>query len=155
MVRAGRGGKYIEEFEKGYVAIGWKALGNLNQYKSKQHLKEKYIEVWGNEKPAKTANALAMVEKFRDAMQVDDFAISYNSKTREYLFGKISGSYRYEEGIVSDYPQLRPVNWVGKVSRDRLTQKARNSLSATLSLFSVRQDIVGEFQAILESKSLD
>lgn len=33
MIRTGRGGTYIEDFEsKGYVAIGWAMLGDLTQY---------------------------------------------------------------------------------------------------------------------------
>jgi len=31
MVRAGGGGKYIEDFEAGYVAVGWSKLGDLTR----------------------------------------------------------------------------------------------------------------------------
>jgi len=34
MIRAGRGGKLIEDFETGYISIGWNEVGDLNQFKS-------------------------------------------------------------------------------------------------------------------------
>ncbi|WOG27879.1 hypothetical protein [Endozoicomonas sp. 8E] len=33
MIRAGMGGQYFEDFERGYLAIGWNDLGDLNQLK--------------------------------------------------------------------------------------------------------------------------
>lgn len=66
MIRAGRSGIYIEDFEKGYAAIGWSQLGDLTQYPNNGSLRQKYIEVYGNAKPSATVNAVAMILKFRD-----------------------------------------------------------------------------------------
>ena len=85
MVRAGRGGIYIEDFEKGYVAIGWSNLGDLSQYTDSDQLRDKYIEAFGNEKPSATNNAIAMILKFRDKIKTGDHLVSYNPETREYL----------------------------------------------------------------------
>lgn len=153
MVRAGRGGIYIEDFEKGYTAIGWSQLGDLTQYSKSDSLRQKYIEVYGNDKPSATANAVAMILKFRDQITAGDHIVSYNPETREYLVGIDKGQYLYQPGTVGDYANLRAVKWLGKVSRDQLPQKAKNSLGSTLTLFSINQEIIDTFIAVLEHKS--
>lgn len=153
MIRAGRGGIYIEDFEKGYTAIGWSQLGDLTQYSKSDSLRQKYIEVYGNDKPSATANAVAMILKFRDQITAGDHIVSYNPETREYLVGIDKGEYIYQPGTVGDYANLRVVNWLGKVSRDQLPQKAKNSLGSTLTLFSINQEIIETFIAVLEGKS--
>lgn len=152
MVRAGRGGIYSEEFEKGYVAIGWSVLGDLTQYKTGASLREKYLEVLGNEKPSATNNAIAMILKFRDQIQKGDYVISYNPETREYLVGRDKGRYLYQPDTVGEYANLRTVDWIGKVSRDALSQKSRNSLGSILTLFSVKEAVIDEFIAVLDGK---
>jgi restriction system protein len=152
MVRAGRGGIYSEDFEKGYVAIGWSELGDLTQYKSDASLREKYLTTYVNEKPGATANAIAMILKFRDQIKAGDYLISYNPETRDYLIGRDKGEYKYQPSIVGDYANLRTVDWLGKVSRDALSQKSRNVLGSTLTLFSVNQSIVDEFLGVLSGK---
>jgi restriction system protein len=152
MVRAGRGGIYSEEFAKGYVAIGWSLLGDLTQYKSDDSLREKYLSTYVNQKPGATANAIAMILKFRDQIKANDYLVSYNSETREYLIGRDKGEYKYEQGVIGDYPNLRTVNWIDTVGRDSLSQKSRNSLGSTLTLFSINQSVVDELLAVLEGK---
>lgn len=155
MIRAGRGGIHIEDFEKGYAAIGWSQLGDLTQYPSNDSLRAKYIEIYGNDKPSATANAVAMILKFRDQITAGDHIVSYNPETREYLIGVDKGEYLYLPGTVGDYANLRTVEWLGKVSRDQLPQKAKNSLGSTLTLFSINQEIIDTFIAVLEGKAPD
>ena len=154
MVRAGRGGIYSEDFEKGYVAIGWQLLGDLNAYKGADDLREKYIATYGKEKPAKIANAVAMMLKFRDQIKAGDYIVSYNPETRQYLFGRDKGHYQFSTDIIDDYPNTRTVDWLGKVDRDALSQKSKNSLGSTLTLFSIKPAVLDEFLAILEGKPL-
>ena len=153
MIRAGRGGIYIEDFEKGFAAIGWSQLGDLTQYPSNDSLRAKFIEIYGNDKPSATANAIAMILKFRDQISAGDHIVSYNPETREYLLGVDQGEYLYQPDTVGSYANLRKVQWLGKVSRDKLPQKAKNSLGSTLTLFSLNQDIIDAFVSILEGKA--
>jgi len=150
MVRAGRGGIYSEDFEKGLVAIGWSQLGDLAQYTANGSLREKYIAIYGNDKPARTSNAVAMVLKFRDQIKAGDIVVSYNPETREYIVGNDLGEYFYQEGDVGDYPNLRKVKWLGKVSRDALSQKSRNSLGSVLTLFSLKASVADELLTVLK-----
>jgi len=141
MVRAGRGGVYFEDFEQGYVAIGWSKLGDLSQYATEIDLRDKYIEIFGNEKPSATNNAIAMILKFRDQIEAGDYLVSYNPETREYLLGRDKGEYLFQPGTIGEYANLRKVEWLGKIPRDNLLQKSKNSLGSTLTLFSINQSI--------------
>jgi len=153
MVRAGRSGIYSDDFKDGgFVAIGWSELGDLTQYKSDKSLREKYLTIYVNEKPGATANALAMILKFRNQIKANDYLISYNPETREYLVGRDEGEYKFQPGTVGDYANLRFVDWLGTVSRDALSQKTRNSLGSTLTLFSISQAVIDEILAILDGK---
>lgn len=153
MVRAGRGGIYSEDFEKGFVAIGWPELGDLSQYKTDTRLREQYLSLYPNEKPGAVGNAVAMILKFRDQIKAGDYVVSYNPETREYLIGKDKGEYRYQPDTIGEFAHLRPISWLGKVSRDALSQKSRNSLGSVLTLFSINPPIMAEFINALEGKT--
>src|SRR5690554_7943543 len=83
MIRAGNGGRYFDDFkDNDCVAIGWNSLGDLRDYKSPEALKEAYIQYFGNAKPGRTANALAMIRKFRDDIRQGETLITYSQEHR-------------------------------------------------------------------------
>jgi hypothetical protein len=49
MVRAGEGGYLAEEFARGYVAIGWKELGDLNAVKTQDEIRALYEQTFPND----------------------------------------------------------------------------------------------------------
>jgi len=155
MIRAGRAGKFFEEFEEGnYVSIGWNTLGTLNQYSDKESIKTAYIETYGNEKPSRTGNAVAMIRKFKDEIKKNDLVISYSPEQREYIIGRDLGQYVYKENAEDEYAQRRKVSWIGKIARDKFSQKSKNTLGSVLTLFSLNSEVVEEILAILEGKVL-
>lgn len=150
MIRAGRGGTYIEDFEtKGYAAVGWARLGDLSQYPNAEAIREAYLREFAQAKPQAMANAVAMIVKFRDHIKQGDTIVSYDTETRQYLVGEDQGQYIYKPEEVGDYPNLRVVDWQGRVNRDALSQAAKNSLGSTLTLFSVSDDVIAEMRAAL------
>lgn len=50
---------------------------------------------------------------------------------------------------IGDYPQLRVVNWQGKVDRDSLSQTTKNSSGSVLTLCSISDDVIAEMLAAL------
>ncbi|MGI9280508.1 MAG: restriction endonuclease [Endozoicomonas sp.] len=155
MIRAGRGGQYFEDFERGYVAIGWNDLGDLNQLKELSALREAYISLYDDSKPNRTSNAVHMLRKFRDEIKKGDLVTSYSPELREYLIGEDLGEYVYLDNgqLVGDYANARKVRWLGKISRDLLSQATRNSLGSTLTLFSLSDGVCQELLSVLEGKS--
>lgn len=46
MVRAGEGGHLIKEFAKGFVAIGWKALGDMTNVTDLESIRKRYVKAY-------------------------------------------------------------------------------------------------------------
>jgi len=155
MIRAGRGGKFFEGFEEGnYVAIGWNSLGSLKQYPDKEAIREAYIKTYGNEKPSKTSNAVAMIRKFKFEIKKDDYIITYSPERREYKIGLDLGSYVYKNDAEDEYAQTRKVKWLGVIHRDKLTQKSKNTLGSVLTLFALNTEVLEELITILDGKEI-
>ena len=152
MVRAGEGGYLIDEFARGYVAIGWQAMGDMSSIQSQDEMREKYIKAYPDNKIGMVGNAAAMAYKFCRLIQKGDKVISYDPQTREYLVGDITSDYQFNPGVIGDFPHIRSVSGVGRVPRDSLSVTARNSLGSTLTLFAVNEDVWVEIETVLSGK---
>ena len=118
MVRAGEKAYYYSEFiDKNIVGIGWKDLGNLkdvdNMDKLRALMAEKY-PLYGKQKLNN-----GQVKKLLFDMKINDYVITYNSDERVYSIGIVKSDYIYNENI--NFPNIRNVEWKGKVSRDILS----------------------------------
>jgi restriction system protein len=88
---------------------------------------------------------------FRFTREIDkgDYVLTYLKAEREYLVGTVTGPYQYRpEAFDADYPHVRPVDWLGKVSRDDFTAPARNSMGSTLTVFSL-DDYANEIERLI------
>lgn len=156
MVRAGEGGRLVSEFDSANcVAIGWQEMGDLSRFKSLGELKSEVTRVYPGDHPSKAANAAAMLWKFKEEMSVGDDVVTYNPIQREYLVGKIKGDYRYNDSVLSDYNQIRDVEWSGKVSRDHLTAAAKNTLGSVLTLFEPGIEVLEQLRKALGGQPID
>ena len=145
MVRAGRGGRLFQQFlEENFVAVGWNLLAPLDQHQDKAAIKAAYIRNYGNDKPGKTGNSVAMIDKFIN-IKKDDYVVTYDTKTRNYLVGKDLGKYLFFDSNADDYRNIRKVKWLGRVNRDSLSDDAQRSLTSVLTLFALKPVIVREF----------
>lgn len=150
MVRAGRGGHLFQQFmEESFVAIGWNLLAPLDQYQDKKAIKNAYIENYGNDKPSKTGNSVAMIDKFL-SIQTGDCIVTYEPRMRRYLVGKDLGQYQHLVNCSDSYQNIRRVEWLGRVNRDYLSEHSQRSLTSVLTLFKLREEIVNEFVSSLE-----
>lgn len=146
MVRSS-GGDLIDDFEKGYVGIGFGATGDLSDAVTTEAIRTRYVRANPDEKPGAVHNAVAMLRKFRSVMQIGDNVVTYDPSTRRYLLGTVDSDYIYRTGVVARLGHLRKVRWAGEVSRDVLRVPSRNSLGSTLTLFAVASDVWEELLA--------
>ena len=149
MVRAGERGYLAKEFARGFIAIGYQALGDMTALKEQDVIRRKYIESYPEARKGEIANQIAMFYKFRTVLAVNDSVITYDPESRDYLIGKVISDYYYKPGEVPDYSHVRKVKWEGKVSRDSLTASSRNSLGSTLTLFTVNEDVWADINSVL------
>ncbi len=77
MVRAGQHSRLIEEFSKGYVAIGWHEMGDMGSITSIDQMREEYVRRYPDGKPGGVANAIAMAFKFTKVIAKGDQVITY------------------------------------------------------------------------------
>lgn len=149
MVRAGEDAYLVDDFEKGFVAIGWNDVGDLSKVKTLETIKGLYAEKRPNEKPGKVASAAGMLHKFSNVIKEDDFVITYDPIKREYLIGVVLSDYYYKEGEIRDYAHVRRVTWQRRVSRDALKPQSRNSLGSISTLFTVTPEAWDDIQRAL------
>lgn len=152
MIRAGEGGHLIDDFAKGFAAIGWRSLGDLTKTPQREAIRALYACAYANEKPGKESNAIAMIFKFRTTLQSGHNVVTYDPTKREYLVGTIESDYFFDTSVMEGYPHLRKVAWTGRVSRDLLTVSARNSLGGALTLFGIDDDAWGSIEDALSGK---
>jgi restriction system protein len=141
MVRAGEGGEIIDAFARGFVAVGWQELGDLTYASTREAIRVRYSKAYPTDKPGKAAGAVAMLFKFRSAMQRGENVVSYDPGSREYLVGTIDSDYLYNSKLIPGYPHIRKANWEARVDRDLLPVSSRNSLGSTLTVFTINEDV--------------
>ena len=142
MVRAGRGGAFVEDFVEGnFVSIGFPNAGEVGSPVNKKEL----IATMQKKNPnGKFGMAASQLKRFFDDIKVGDAVITYDPGQRLYFVGKITSDVK---NIEHDLSRAREVAWSGQIARDSLKQSTRNSLGAISTLFSVRGEAAADVHA--------
>lgn len=132
VVRAGKGGRYANEFEElGLVGIGFKPVGSV-QGMDREALFEYVRELIGS----KGGNVAGQIHRFANGMAVGDLVAVPDGGTRELLYGKVTDPYEYRsEAPVAHYHHIRRVEWLGRRNRDDLPDRILFSLGSLLTVF--------------------
>ncbi len=153
MVRAGEHGVLIDEFsERGVVAIGWEELGDLTEIRDLETMRTRVRQTYPDQSGATNLLTAGVLHKFRSVISVGDGVISYGPGTREYLVGRVTGEYRYDPAVIEQYPNMRDVQWQGRVSRDVLSPSVRNSLGSSITIFEPGPDAQHELESALRGE---
>lgn len=140
MVRAGDNNELIPKWQTQQVAsIGWAELGDPKQFSSRDKLIEKAHSVYAEEKPGTRLSWAGQVWRFYREIKVNDRVITYSKETREYIIGIVTKVHQYRPDVIDPYyPNVISVSWESKkISRDLLSQGAKNSLGGILTVFRV------------------
>jgi restriction system protein len=149
MVRSAAGGRLADEcVEKKVVAIGWDRVGDLSPFTDKNSVRESLRQYWPNASEGNELSSASQLLRFRDELEVGDRVITYDSSSRTYHLGTISGEYSYSPSTIEGYPNVRKVKWEGTVDRDKLSISSKNSLGSTLTLFKVSEDAAEELERL-------
>lgn len=150
MVRAGEGGYLVDDFERAScVAVGWGEVGDFTPIRSLEEMRRRVATSYPDMNPGALPGSANMAFKFKDAIKRGDRVVSYDPIKREYLVGTVVGEYEYAPNRVRDYPNVRRVEWQGRVGRDALSVSTRNTLGAIQTLFDPGQDVLTELDAAL------
>lgn len=153
MVRAGEAGRIVADFERlNVVAVGWSAVGDLTQFASVDAIRTAVTRAYPDSKPGNVIISGSTLMKFRSAFSQGDRVVTYDPPAREYLLGTVSGEYAFRPGLIPEYPHTRPIRWSGRVSRDRLSASAKNTLGSIVTLFQPSDEALAELETLLSGK---
>lgn len=109
MFGAGKGSNMWDEFyNKGIMGINWDELGDLKQYSTKESIKEKMKEVYGQNSNYKMAGHAT----WQFAYEINIGDIVYVKKGVDKLIGRgiVTSDYIYDSSR-EEYLHIRTVNW--------------------------------------------
>jgi restriction system protein len=153
MVRAGNQNELINFFvDESLVAIGWKGLGNLSEYPSREQIKELYRETYPDHSKNRVAVNAGQLYRFAHVMEDEDRILTYDKSSRTYYYGQIENSYRWSPDNSDEYPHVRSVDWQGEISRDEFSTPIKNTLGSTLTVFSLDEHL-DKIESVLTGKS--
>jgi len=128
-------------YDEGYIAIGWRGLGDIRDYLSKEEFK-RALEADFNIRRGAIPVYAGLLNRFVREMNAGDIVI-YPSKTdRQICIGKITGDSFYDSSAETEYPNCRKVEWIKKFPRSDFSQSALNEIGSALTLFKVKNHCV-------------
>lgn len=109
----GEGAEKWEEFYKdGIMALGWGEIGDLETFASKDEMKQKMKEVYGNDSSYK--NSAHATWQFSHEMKAGDIVLVKKGRTEIIGRGTVVSDYGYDENRVDNYKNIRQVRWTHK-----------------------------------------
>jgi restriction system protein len=140
VVKAGEGSEVVDQVESAdVVAIGWQEMGDCSDLQTREDFKRVYREAYPEDTSASRIGLQAgQVYRFVREVSEGDIVMTPDSPQRELLMGRIAGDYRYDPNAIGErYPQVRPVEWVRRISRDDLTPGLASVVTSWLTIFAV------------------
>lgn len=125
--------------EQGYVAIGWRDMGDLSHYADREALKSALAACYPDKKQGALPVDAGTLFRFRREVQEGDFVVYPSKHDRMVNVGRFVGDYTYVPGDQDEYPNHRRVEWLGHFPRSTFSQSALNEIGSFITLFAVRE----------------
>ncbi len=156
MVRSGNDNILASQVEaKGAVAIGWAAIGNLSQLETREQFKKRYQEAFPEDSEGRIPVNAGQIYRFAKEIHPSDYVMTYIKDSREIVIGIVEGEYEFKSNVFGEeYPHVRRVKWIKRVSRDIFSPEARNTLGSTLTVF-ILDNILDEIYSIATQKGAE
>lgn len=128
--------------ENNYVAIGWGAVGDLNQLDpNRDAFKAAYDRTYPGNSASHVGVSAGVLYRFVVEMQIGDIVV-YPAKDRTINIGRVVGPYRYVPDFPVDCPNQRPIEWIVKdVPRGNFSAAALHEFGSFLTLFRINNAI--------------
>jgi len=143
VVRAGRRGAFAEDFlSGGFVGIGFNEMPWLEEGASDEEIAAAVAEGLRDKKVGSRRAAAGQLKRFLRELRVGDAVATYEPSQRIFVLGTIRSTFQRRAD--HSLARTRLVDWTHKVSRDRLSVGARNSLGAIMTLFRLNEEVSAE-----------
>lgn len=108
----GTGGEHWAEFyDKGMAAIGWDGTPDLRQFKNKEEVRQKLLEIYPGDSSKKN-DALACWQFVHD-IKIGDIIFAKQGLTKLLGYGVMEGGYEFDV-TRTDFKHLRKVKWLAR-----------------------------------------
>ncbi len=129
LISPGQGAYLWDEFyENGEMGIGFDGTGDLNQYKTKEELKIKFQEMYGDKSSHK--NNVHACWQFVHDIQIGDVVFAKYGMSEIIGRGIVEGDYEYD--ATKPYHKIRKVNWTHRgnwETKDKLPMKTLTDIT--------------------------
>jgi len=135
--------------KEGYIAIGWKAVGDLSGIPTnREAFKRAVAEAYPDIKPGAIPVNAGTLFKFVVEMKIGDLVVYPSKSDRMVNIGRIESQYFFDkEG--DDGPNRRRVVWMKILPRTTFSQDALYEIGSAVTLFQIKNH-PEEFLAALE-----
>lgn len=145
--------KWEEFYEKGIMGIGWGALGDLTEYKTKNDIKaamKAHIDPSSSNK-----NATHATWQFAHDMKPGD--VVFVKKGMHQLVGRgvVESEYFFDDETDENFPNLRKMNWTNKGEWNHPGQAAMKALTDITSYTDYVKKLCILFDGELEDVEID
>ena len=139
--------KWDEFYKQGVMGLGWRQIGDLTQYASKDEMKTAMKEKIDHSKPYR--NAAHATWQFANEIKPGD--IIFVKKGMYKLVGKgvVTSEYYYDDSIDERYPHLHKVNWTHNGEWDHPGQAVMKTLTDVTSY----TDYVSKLNALFDAEA--
>jgi restriction system protein len=124
--------------KEGYIAIGWKALGDLSRIPpTRDSFKSAVVEAYPDTKPGAVPVNAGTLFKFAVEMKVGDLIVYPSKSDRMVNIGRIESAYFYDKNG-GDGPNRRRVAWIKSAPRTTFSQDALHEIGSAVTLFQIK-----------------
>nr|WP_319484762.1 restriction endonuclease [uncultured Cohaesibacter sp.] len=126
--------------EGGYVAIGWKEMGDLRKIApNREAFKGAIAKAYPDRKAGAIPVDAGTLFKFMHEIKSGDIVIYPSKADRMVNVGRFKGEVSYIEDDTDDYPTRQKVEWLGHFPRDEFSQSALHEIGSFITVFRVRK----------------
>lgn len=148
LISPGQGAKFWDEFyDNGEIGIGFDGTGDLNQYNSKEEIKHKFQEIYGDYSSHR--NNVHACWQFVHDLQIGDIVFAKRGMSEIIGRGIVESDYIYDDS--KPYHKIRKVNWTHRgnwTSPDKLPMK-------TLTDITMYQEFVNNIKELFVDDEVD
>jgi restriction system protein len=125
---------------RGFVSIGWEALGDLSQVSGdREAFKKAFRRAYPDYKEQAVPVAAGVLYRFVHAMQLGDLVVYPHRPDSTVAIGRVASDYRWDQHG-DEHPHRRDVQWLAtEIPRQEFSQAALYEIGSAVTLFQVRR----------------
>jgi len=109
------------------IALGWAEMGDLSSLPAERDaFRNRWMEAKPGLREKQYIGGASQIFRFVHEAKKSDLATYPSKKDRRVHIGEIIDAYKYDPKLVANYPQHRPVRWLGDFPRTRFSQGANS-----------------------------